>query len=38
MGLIFRRAVFDQDVLALDEACFLQAPAEGFHEVHGVSE
>ena len=24
MGLIFRRTVFDQDVLALDEACFLR--------------
>jgi hypothetical protein len=38
MGLIFRRAVFDQDVLALDETCFLQALAEGCHEVRGVSE
>src|SRR5437879_5366249 len=38
MGLIFRRTVFDQDVLALDEACFLQALAEGSHEVRGVSE
>ena len=31
--LIFRRAVFDRDVLALDEACFLQALAERGHEV-----
>jgi hypothetical protein len=38
MGLIFRRTVFDQDVLALDEACFLEALAEGCHEVRGVSE
>src|SRR5262245_10258976 len=38
MALIFRRAVFDQDVLARDEACFLQALAEGGHEVLGVSE
>jgi hypothetical protein len=38
MGLIFRRAVFDQEVLALDEACFLQALAERDHEVRGVSE
>jgi hypothetical protein len=38
MGLIFRRAVFDHDILALDEACFLQALAERDHEVRGVSE
>ena len=38
MGLIFRRTVFDQDVLALDEAGFLEALAEGCHEVRGVSE
>src|SRR5215813_12157513 len=38
MGLIFRRTVFDQDVLTLDEACFLEALAEGCHEVRGVSE
>src|SRR5215831_8397366 len=38
MGLIFRRAVFDRDILALDKACFLQALAEGSHEVSGVSE
>src|SRR5262249_37276047 len=38
MGLIFRRAVFDRDILALDKACFLQALAEGSHEVRGVSE
>src|SRR5262245_25178880 len=34
----FRPTVFDNDVLALDEACFLQALAEGCHEVRGVSE
>src|SRR6516225_2507390 len=38
MGLMFRRAVFNHDVLALDEACFLQALAEGGHEVRSVSE
>ena len=38
MGLIFRRAVFDRDILALDEACFLQALKEGGHEVRSVSE
>src|SRR5947209_20492770 len=38
MGLIFRRTVFDKDVLALDEACCLEALAEGCHEVRGVSE
>src|SRR5262249_42997054 len=38
MGLIFRRTVFDQDVLTLDVACFLEALAEGCHEVRGVSE
>src|SRR5262249_25552960 len=38
MELMFRRAVFDRDVLALDEACFLQALTEGGHEVHSVSE
>jgi hypothetical protein len=36
MGLIFRRAVFDHDVLALDEACFLQALAERGHQVSGI--
>src|SRR5256884_9995955 len=38
MGLIFRRTVFDKDVLALDEACCLEALAEGCYEVRGVSE
>jgi hypothetical protein len=38
MGLIFRRAVFDHDVLALDEACFLQALAERGHQVSGICE
>src|SRR5262245_1251017 len=38
MGLIFRRTVFDHNVLALDEACFLQALAERHHEVRGVGE
>src|SRR5262249_23295490 len=38
MGLIFRRAVLDHDVLALDKACLLQALTEGDHEVHSVSE
>ena len=33
VGLIFRPAVFDRDVLALDEACFLQALAERGHAV-----
>ena len=33
IGLILRRAEFDRDVLALDEACFLQALAERGHEV-----
>ena len=36
--LIFRRAIFDRDVLALDEACFLQALAERGHEVRRVGE
>jgi hypothetical protein len=36
--LIFRRAVFDHDVLALDEACFLQALAERGHQVSGIGE
>ena len=36
--MTFRPAVFDRDVLALDEACFLQALAERDHEVRGVSE
>src|SRR6266545_2671783 len=36
MDLIFGRAVFDRDVLALDKACFLQALAERGHEVPGV--
>jgi len=31
--VIFRRAVFDRDVLALDEACFLEALAERSCEV-----
>ena len=31
--LIFRLAKFDRDVLALDEACFLQALAERGHEM-----
>src|SRR6516162_6945833 len=38
MELMFRRAVFDHDVLALDKASFLQALTEGGHEVHSVSE
>src|SRR5262245_42867903 len=38
MGLIFRRAVFDQDVLALDEACFLQTLAERGDQVREVGE
>src|SRR5262245_55529173 len=38
MELMFRRAIFDHDVLALDETCFLQALTEGGHEVHSVSE
>ena len=38
MGLIFRRAVFDRDVLAHDEACFLQALAKRGDEVRGVNE
>jgi hypothetical protein len=38
LGLIFRRAVFDNDVLALDETCFLQALTEGGHKVRSVSE
>jgi hypothetical protein len=33
MDLIFRRAVFDHDVLALDEAYFLQALAERGRQV-----
>src|SRR5262245_51674417 len=36
MGLILRRAVFDRDVLPLDEACFLQALAERGHQVPSV--
>ena len=36
--LIVRRAIFDRDVLALDEACFLQALAERGHEVRRVGE
>ena len=38
MGLIFHRAVFDCDVLARDETCFLQALVECGHEVCEVSE
>ena len=38
MGLIFRRAVFDQNVLALDEACFLQTLAEPGDQVREVGE
>src|SRR5262249_36446935 len=38
MRLIFRRAVFDHDIPAFDEACFLEALAECNHEVRGVSE
>ena len=38
MGLIFSRAVFDRDVPARNEACFLQALSEGGDEVRGVSE
>src|SRR6476646_8579885 len=38
MGLIFCRAVFDRDVLARNEARFLQALPEGGDEVRGVSE
>src|SRR5262249_4487942 len=38
MGLIFRRAVFDHDVLALDEACFLEALAERGDEMRGIGE
>jgi hypothetical protein len=38
MGLIFRRAVFDRDVPARNEARFLQALSEGGDEVRGVSE
>ena len=33
INLIVRIAIFDRDVLALDEACFLQALAERGHEV-----
>jgi hypothetical protein len=36
--LIFRRAVFDCDVLALDEARFLQALAERRHRVSEFAE
>src|SRR5262245_62798656 len=38
MRLIFRRAVFDHDIPAFHEACFLEALAECDHEVRGVSE
>src|SRR5215831_2313888 len=38
MGSIFRRAVFDQDVLALDEARFLQTLAERGDQVREVGE
>jgi hypothetical protein len=34
VSLMLARAVFDRDVSALDEACFLQAPVERNHEVH----
>jgi hypothetical protein len=34
VSLIFRRAVLDGDVLALDKACFLQALVERSHAVH----
>src|SRR4029077_21097056 len=36
MELIFRRAVFDGDILALDEASFLEALAERGYQVAGV--
>jgi hypothetical protein len=36
--VIFRRAVFDCDVLRLDEACFLEALAERSYQVRGVGE
>jgi hypothetical protein len=36
MGLVFRRAVFDHDVLALDEACFPQPLAKRGHQVRGI--
>jgi hypothetical protein len=36
--VIFRRAVFDRDVLRLDEACFLEALAQRSYEVRGVGE
>jgi hypothetical protein len=38
LSLIVGRAVFDRDVLALDEACFLQAVLERGHAVRHVSE
>jgi len=38
MGLIFRRAVFDRDILALDEARFFQALAERGRQVSESSE
>src|SRR5262249_54232372 len=34
VSLMLVRAVFDRDVLALDEACFLQALVERSHAVH----
>ena len=37
IGLIFRLAKFDRDVLALDEAGFLQALAECRHEIASTS-
>jgi hypothetical protein len=38
VSLILCRAVFDCDVLALDETCFLQALAERGHKVSGIGE
>src|SRR5262249_28072474 len=35
---IFRRAIFDLDVLACDEACFPQALAERGRQMRGISE
>jgi len=34
--VIFRRAVFDRNILPLDETCFLQALAERGHEARRV--
>jgi hypothetical protein len=36
--LIFRKAIFDCDILTFEEACFLQALAERGGEVRRVSE